>query len=359
LLREVAIDIPRAGAAAEGVAAAVTAPAALRPPFDPVPFVPGRGLGNGHVMTVFAWAKARAFPALPPAEDRLFRVAPDSQVLARCYWQPSRAGRPTLLALHGLEGSSDVRYMRGLAEKAFQRGWNAVLLNQRNCGGTEHLSPTLYHSGLTDDPRAVIRALITDDRIGPIGIVGYSLGGNLTMKLAGELAATPDLPVRAVVAVCPTIDLDRCVRAIERRANVAYQWNFVRNLRARMRRKAAVWPGVFDLEPLGRSWTIRRFDEVYTAPHHGFAGATDYYTRASAMRVVDAVRIPTLIVSAADDPFVPPDQFFHPAVTGNPSIVCRIEPHGGHCGFIAAASPADQYWAEQTTVAFLAEAFQA
>jgi predicted alpha/beta-fold hydrolase len=286
-------------------------------------------------------------------------VTADTAVEADCYWQPDRVVRPLLLALHGLESSSEAHYMRGLADQALARGWSAVLLNQRNCGGTEHLTPGLYHSGLTSDPAAVIRELAEVDGVEQIGVVGYSLGGNLAVRLAGELGEGRDQPVRAAAAVSPTIDLDRCVRAIERRANVAYQWNFVRNLRARMRRKAAVWPGVFDLEPLGRIWTIRRFDEVYTAPHHGFAGATDYYTRASAMRVVDAVRIPTHIVSAADAPVVPPDQFFHPAVTGNPSIVCRIEPHGGHCGFIAAASPADQYWAEQTTVAFLAEAFQA
>jgi predicted alpha/beta-fold hydrolase len=356
-MREVTIDIPRAGAAAEGVAAAVTAPAALRPPFDPVPFVPGRGLGNGHVMTVFAWAKARAFPALPPAEDRLFRVAPDSQVLARCYWQPSRAGRPTLLALHGLEGSSDVRYMRGLAEKAFQRGWNAVLLNQRNCGGTEHLSPTLYHSGLTDDPRAVIRALITDDRIGPIGIVGYSLGGNLTMKLAGELAETPDLPVRAVVAVCPTIDLDRCVRAIERPINRPYQLHFVRNLRARMRRKARIWPNAFDLARLGRIWTIRAFDDAYTAPSHGFGDAANYYFRASAMRVIDRVAVPALILAAKDDPFVPASQFVEPAVRGNPHIQVAQTSCGGHCAFVSLTQPGeDAFWAETTAMEFLARA---
>ena len=142
-----------------------------------------------------------------------------------------------LLALHGLESSSDAHYMRGLASQALRRGWNAVLLNQRNCGGTEQLTPGLYHSGLTADPVAVMRELVDTDGVRDIGIVGYSLGGNLAIKLAGELGASGSLPVRAVVAVSPTIDLDVCVRAIERRANVAYQWNFVRNLRARMRRK--------------------------------------------------------------------------------------------------------------------------
>jgi predicted alpha/beta-fold hydrolase len=326
------------------------------PPRAPAPaFVPRRWLGNGHAMTVFAWARKRQYPALPAPVDRLFRVDATSQVLARCYWQPEPANRPTLLALHGLEGSHQGHYMPGLAEKAWRRGWNAVLLNQRNCGGTERLSPRLYHSGLTEDPRAVITELTERDGLSRIGIVGYSLGGNLTMKLAGELGATGELPVRAVAAVSPTLDLERCVRAIERKVNVAYHFNFMRQLRARLRRMAEVWPGQFDVEPLERIWTIRRFDDVYTAPHHGFGNAERYYYQASAMRVIDRVRIPALIITSADDPVVPGDQFREPAVTGNPAITVRLERHGGHCGFVAGTpSGDDAYWAETTAIEFLA-----
>jgi hypothetical protein len=325
------------------------------PTFSPPPFVPARWLRNGHAMTVYAWARTRSFPALPPPERRLFQVTPDSQVLAQCYWQAARSARPVLLALHGLEGSHEAHYMRGLADKAWRRGWSAVLLNQRNCGGTEHLTPGLYHSGLTDDPRAVLGELVEVDGISRVGVVGYSLGGNLTVKLAGELAAHPGLPVRACVAVSPTVDLDRCVRAIERRANVAYHFNFVRNLRARMRRKDAVWPQVFDVAGLKRIWTIRAFDEAYTAPHHGFGGASDYYHRASALRVASHIAVPTLILAAADDPFVPIAQFDDPALRQNPNVVVHVEPHGGHCGFIAAPSgTSDGYWAEETALSFLA-----
>jgi predicted alpha/beta-fold hydrolase len=310
-------------------------------------------------MTVVAWARARQFPELPPPEARLFRVADDTQVLAHCYWQRDRRTRPTLLALHGLEGSSGVHYMRGLAAQAWRRGWNAVALNQRNCGGTEHLTPGLYHSGLTADPRAVLRTLHQENGLAPFVVAGYSLGGNLAIRLAGELDEAPDLPLCAVAAVCPTIDLDRCVHALERRRNIAYQFNFVRNLRARMRRKDQAWPRAFDLAPLGSTWTIRRFDEIYTAPHHGFAGASDYYFRASALRVVDRIRIPTLILAADDDPFVPADQFRSDAIRANPWITVRVERHGGHCGFIAPANgTGDGYWAEETAVGFLAAAVQ-
>ena len=158
--------------------------------------------------------------------------------MAHCHWQPEPAAHLTLLLLHGLEGSSQAHYMAGIAQKAWDAGWNVVRLNQRNCGGTEHLSRGLYHSGLTHDPLFVIRELIAHDGIQSIAVAGYSLGGNLTLKLAGELGASvPEL--KAVCAVSPTIDLGRCVDALERRANFAYQWNFVRNLKARMRRSAS------------------------------------------------------------------------------------------------------------------------
>jgi uncharacterized protein len=322
-------------------------------------FVPARWLGSGHAMTVYTWARPRRFPHLPAPEARLVRVAPDTQVLAHCYWQAPRVGVPTLLAMHGLEGSSSAHYMRGLAAKAWRRGWNAVLLNQRNCGGTEHLTPTLYHSGLTADPKAVLRLLVRDDHIGPVGVVGYSLGGNLAMKLAAELDGAPDIPVAAVVAISPTIDLERCVRAIERPANIAYHFNFVRNLRGRMRRKARVWPDLYDLRPLGSIWTIRRFDEVYTAPSHGFEGASHYYASESALRVIDRVQIPSLIVAAEDDPFVPPSQFHEHAVRRNRHVAVCLERHGGHCGFATAGDEDERYWAESTAVRFLATVMRA
>jgi uncharacterized protein len=329
---------------------------ATAPPPVAADFVPRPGLRNGHVMTVYAWARVRRFAALPAPEARLFQVTPDTQVLARCFWQPGRADRPTLVALHGLEGSSEVHYMRGLASEAWRRGWNAVLLNQRNCGGTEELTPGLYHSGLTHDPREVIRELTDRDGLRAIGIVGYSLGGNLAIKLAGELGDDPGLNIRAVAAVSPTANLERCVHAIERRANFGYQWNFLRNLKARMRRKAAAWPGAFDLTPLDRIYTIRRFDDVYTAPHHGFGDAANYYHLASAMRVVDRIRIPALILAAEDDPFVPASQFREPAVAGNLHVRAHVSRHGGHCGFVGSRGGADFYWAEDTAVAFLAAA---
>jgi len=333
-----------------------TATVTALPPttWRPGAFVPRRGLGNAHVMTVFAWAHRRTFPDLPEPESRLIQVSADTQVLAHCHWQPERQAHPTLVALHGLEGSSAVHYMRGLADKGRRLGWNVVLLNQRNCGGTEHLTPSLYHSGLTDDPRAVVRSLIESDGLTAFAIVGYSLGGNLVMKLAGELADHPDLPVLATVAICPTMDLTRCVAAIERRRNVIYEFNFVRNLKARMRRKDRAWPGAFDLSLLDRIRTIREFDDRYTAPHHGFGDAVTYYHQASALRVADRIRIPTLVLSAEDDPFVPPSQFADPAIRDNPLVHVRLSSRGGHCAFVTTRGlDGDGYWAEAEALRFL------
>jgi uncharacterized protein len=315
-------------------------------------YVPKKGLRGGHLMTIYCWGRRRTFPRLPPPATRHFDVEPGTRVLAHCHWQRDSASHPALLALHGLEGSSSAHYMRGLADKAFARGFNVVLLNQRNCGGTEQLSDGLYHSGLTADADHVIRELAAEG-IGRVVVAGYSLGGNLALKLAGEYGDAPPPSLRAVCAVSPVMELAECVRALERRQNFVYQWNFVRGLKARMRRKGVSHPGRFPIDRLTAVRTVRQFDELFTAPHFGFRGADDYYHRASAMRTIDRIRIPALVISAEDDPFVPAAPFKDPRITGNPHIRLIVTPHGGHCGFASDASATDDgYWAEQRIVEF-------
>ena len=319
--------------------------------FEPLEYRPR--FAGGHKQTLYAWARPRRFPRLPAPVERFFHVADDATVKAHCHWHDRPAEHPTFILLHGLEGSSTAHYMGGISDKAWAAGWNVVRLNQRNCGGTEHLSRGLYHSGLTHDPLFVLRELIEHDGLPSIAIAGYSLGGNLALKLAGELgdAAPPEL--KAVCAVSPTLDLAVCVDALERRSNLAYEFNFVRNLKARMRRKAAAHPGLFSLEPLRRVWTVRQFDEAYTAPHHGFRDAADYYYRASSLRVVDRVRIPTLIITAENDPFVPSHPFRDPAVTGNRWVTLVVTAEGGHCAFLEQRDAHyDGYWAEREIVRF-------
>jgi hypothetical protein len=324
-------------------------------------------------MTLYGWGNPRHFPRLPAASRRFFDVASDARVVADCHWQPRPWEHPTILALHGLNGSSDAHYMRGLAAKAFARGMNVVRLNQRNCGGTEHLSAGLFHSGLTSDAARVIHELTHVDRLPAVAVAGYSLGGNLALKLAGEYGPHPPPQLIACAAVSPIIEIEPCVAALERRGNALYDWNFVRDLKRRIRRKAQHRPGAFDLSMLGSVHSVRAFDETYTAPHFGFRNASDYYHRASAMRVVHRITVPTLIITAEDDPFVPTFPFHDPKVTSNPHIELRVCQHGGHCGFIGKDSRGsreasereasdreasdreddDGYWAEGQIVRFI------
>jgi predicted alpha/beta-fold hydrolase len=318
-------------------------------------FIPRPGLTNGHWMTLFGWGNPRYFPRLPAPTIRYFDVADDARVLAHCHWQARPWERTTLVLLHGLNGSSGAHYMRGIAAKAFARGMNVVRLNQRNCGDTEHLSAGLFHSGLTEDVHHVVHELTAVDGIGSIGVAGYSLGGNLALKLAGECGTAAPASLCAVAAVSPILEISPCVRALERRENVLYQWNFVRDLKRRMRRKARFWPGRFDLSKLAAIRTVRTFDDVYTAPYFGFADAEDYYHRASAMRVANRIRVPALVIVAEDDPFVPSAPFRDVTVAGNPCITLRMCAHGGHCGFVGVANGEDDgYWAEGQIVSFVA-----
>jgi predicted alpha/beta-fold hydrolase len=316
-------------------------------------FVPRPSLLNGHWMTLYSWGNPRYFPRLPAPARRYFEVAAGTRVVADCHWHQDPWHRPTLIALHGLNGSSDAHYMRGLAAKAFERGMNVVRLNQRNCGNTEHLAEGLFHSGLTADAAHVIHELTHVDGLKTVAVAGYSLGGNLALKLAGEYGPHPPPALAGVAAVSPIIEISDCTRALERPGNGLYQWNFVRDLKRRIRRKDRFHPGGFNLTKVSAIRTVREFDEVITAPYFGFRNAEDYYHRASAMRVVDRIGVPALIITAEDDPFVPSQPFHDPKVTGNPHIDLRISRHGGHCAFIGARSAEDDgYWAEDRIVEF-------
>ena len=307
-------------------------------------------------MTLYAWGNPRHFPRLPRPTRRYFDVDTDSRVVADCHWQLRPWDHPTLLALHGLNGSSEAHYMRGLAAKAFARGMNVVRLNQRNCGDTEHLSKSLFHSGLTSDVAHVVSELGEVDDLPAIIVAGYSLGGNLALKLAAEYGPHPPRALAGVAAVSPILEIAECVRALEAPGNWLYQWNFVKDLKRRMRRKERVCPGLFDLKALDAIRTVRQFDDTYTAPHFGFRNAEDYYYRASALRIIERISVPTLIITAEDDPFIPSHAFHDPKIAGNPRIELHLCAHGGHCGFVGPRSYEDDgYWAENQIMRFAAE----
>lgn len=314
-------------------------------------FVPHPWLKNRHAMTLFPrFFPRRGLLRTMPIEPRLFRVAEDSQVLGLCHWQPHRTTARTVVLLHGLEGCSESQYMQGLAAKAYRTGMNVVRLNQRNCSETEHLTPTLYNSGLSGDIHAVLSELADKDGLEQLWAVGWSMGGNLVLKMAGE-AGTSMPALRGVFGVCPVIDPEACVQALERRANWIYEQHFVIRLKARLRRKAALFPARYSTTPLTRISRLRQFDHLYTAPDAGFSSAEDYYDRVGARHAIPHIRVPTWIITAQDDPFVPFSIFDSAAVRRNTCITVLAPQHGGHCAFVQQRSPReDGHWVEHRIV---------
>ncbi|MFZ3215253.1 MAG: alpha/beta fold hydrolase [Candidatus Acidiferrales bacterium] len=318
--------------------------------FEPHPL-----LRNPHAMTIAANFWPRSVPRLGRGAARLFETEPGTQVLGQCHWQECPGEHPTLVVLHGLEGSCDSGYMRGTAEKAWIAGFNVVRLNQRNCGGTEKLSSTLYHSGLSGDIRAVLLELAERDGLPELFAAGFSMGGNLVLKMAGEMNGSPPAALRGVVAVAPALDLASCADALSQPRNLIYEHHFVTRLKRHMQHKASLFPDLYPLRELldfPRIRTVRRFDDVVTARYCGFADARDYYARSSASRVLSDIRTPTLIVTAKDDPFVPFAPFQNPAIEGNSWITLVAPEHGGHCAFISREDGLERFWAEARIVEF-------
>jgi uncharacterized protein len=296
-------------------------------------YSPHPWLKNPHAMTLAGSLWPRRAKRLPAAEERRFEVEPGTCLLAKCHWQPQRRECSTLVLVHGLEGSSESGYMRGLAERAFVSGFNVLRVNQRTCGGSEELTPTLYGSCLSGDYAAILRELVEGDRLPALFFAGYSMGGNLVLAMAGRLGADAPPELRGVCGVCPTIELSACVEALDRPSNRFYQRHFVRGLAARLRRKARLFPGKFSLDGLDRLRTVREFDGAVTAPHFGYRDAEDYYHQASACRVIQRIAVPTLIITAHDDPVVPFAIFNRREVRDNSNIIVAMPERGGHCAF--------------------------
>ncbi len=316
------------------------------------PFRPRRALRGGHVQTVVGNFLPRR-NHLPPPEDRLFHVEPEVQVLCHCHWQPNRSSAMTLVIVHGLEGSSESGYVIGTGSKAWCAGMNVVRMNMRNCGNTEALGPTLYNSSMSDDVGAVAKALIADEHLQKLALAGFSMGGNLVLKLLGEWGENAPREVVAGIGVSPSMDLGPSADALHDRANRIYEMKFLWGLRQRVRRKAALYPGLYDLRYLRGLRSLRDFDDQITARYCGFLDAQDYYTRASASNVLERITVPTLIVHADDDPFIRILPASREKLLHNPHIIYVETEHGGHCAFLAEANGYDGRWAERQAVAFL------
>ncbi len=315
-------------------------------------FVPRRAFRGGHAQTIVGNFLPRR-NHLPPAEDRLFHVEPQVQVLCYCHWQTNRSSAMTLVIVHGLEGSSESPCVIGTGSKAWCAGMNVVRMNMRNCGNTESLGPTLYNSSMSDDVGAVAKALIAEEQLQKLALVGFSMGGNLVLKLLGEWGDNAPPEVVAGIGVSPSIDLAPSADALHDRANRLYELKFLWGLCQRMRRKAALYPGVYDLRYLRGLRSLREFDDQITARYCNFLDAQDYYTRASASNVIGRITVPTLILHAADDPFIRVLPATREKLLHNPHITYFETEHGGHCAFLADANGYDGRWAERQTIAFL------
>jgi uncharacterized protein len=318
------------------------------------PFAPHPWLANRHVQTIVGNFLPRPAFQLPAvAETVEVDPADGSRVLCHCHWQsePVRASRLTVVLVHGLEGSSDSRYIRGIAARAFAAGMNVVRMNMRNCGGTEALTPTLYHSGRSADVGAVMRHFVGRFDLRRVALVGYSMGGNLVLKLAGEWGARE--PLVAVATVCPVIDLAPSADALHEPANRIYEWKFLRSLMQRFRRKAVLFPGIYKETAVGPVRSIREFDQKIVAPYCGFRDADDYYDRAASARVVDRISVPAFVLNARDDPFIRLSLETRAQLAANPHIRFVETGNGGHCAFLARRSADGVHWAESTVVRFL------
>ena len=261
-----------------------------------------------------------------------------------------------MLVLHGLEGTIRSHYLRGLLSLAQRRGWSADALIFRTCNGEVTHARRLYHSGETTDLDHVVRGLVRSHPGQPLALVGFSLGGNVLLKWLGEQGDEIPREVRAAAAVSVPFDLERGSRFIERGFARVYTRHFLRTLRAKARMKLARDPDLFDSSALERAHTLFEFDDVVTAPVHGFEGATDYYRRSSSLRFLTSIRRPTLLLSAYDDPFLPPDVLHEVERLARENHCLSVEFHqrGGHVGFISGRIPwAPRYYAEERVMDFL------
>jgi hypothetical protein len=311
-------------------------------------------LRGGHVQTLASYFLARKFK-LAPSEERFIEVEPGVQVLCHCHWQADRQSALTVIVVHGLEGSSHSEYMLGIADKGLRAGMNVVRVNQRNCGGTDHIAPTLYNSSLSGDLVAIAKHLVENDGITSFALAGYSMGGNLVLKAAGEWGPQGPQQFRAVVAICPALDLAASADALHEPFNRLYEKYFLHKLGRRFREKARLFPKEFDPSRLQGLKSLRDFDDKITAYYCGFNGASDYYARAAAANVVDEIAVPAMIIHAGNDPFIHIIPETRKKIVANSNILFVETEDGGHCSFLADRDGYDGHWAELAVIDFLSK----
>jgi hypothetical protein len=321
----------------------------LGPSFAPAWWLPG-----AHAQTIGGRVLRRA----PAGELRRERIdTPDGDFLDLDFTASVKNGSPLVLLLHGLEGSARRGYALNAYRELERRGVAAVGLNFRGCSGEPNRTARSYHSGETADLRHVLAFLAARFPDSPLGVIGFSLGGNVLLKFLGEEAddAGAACP-RACVAISVPYDLGACADALERtRMGRFYTRRFLVTLRQKTVARSALVAGRIDMNRALRSRTFREFDDAVTAPLHGFTSADDYYARCSSAGFVAAIRVPALLIQAEDDPFLPADAIPLPAIRANPALELRLTRRGGHVGFIEGEPWAPRFWVERESAAHLAE----
>ena len=288
-----------------------------------------------------------------PATEHRFETQPG--VAIRVVEQrPIGVSKGSFVLVHGLEGSSEGGYMQSMAWNVLRAGYAVHRVNIRGCGGTEGWCPTLYHAGLTTDLRCYIESLRGP---GPVTLVGYSLGGNVALKLAGELGESGRDLLHSVVGVSTPLDLAACVEALGKKANYLYQDRCVTRMRRRLEERRRLQPEafapIFARTDVNAIRTVYDFDDRITAPHFGFGDAPNYYKTQSSQNFLEAIRVPALLLTAQDDPLVPFAVYRHRAIRGNPLIQLCAPAHGGHVAFLARQSP--RFWADEAILDWRSE----
>ncbi len=315
------------------------------------PFRPAWWARSGIVQTV---ASVLARPQAAPALRTEIVDTPDGDFL-RLHFVDAEPGAPTVLLLHGLEGSRESPYAIEAARLCALRGVRCVVMEFRSCGGVPNRARRTYHSGETSDLDFVVQRLTGDGRVSPLFVVGFSLGGNVLLKWLGERGERVPQRVRAAAAVSPPFDLEQAARCCDSRWGGVMTRHFLRTLIPKALAKAAQHPGVIDEGAVRRCRTFAAFDDVVTAPLHGFRDARHYWSDSSCVRFLPAIRRRTLLLAAHDDPLIPAAALPTAAATASSFLVAEFLPHGGHVGFVEGGSPwRPRRWAERRVLDFFA-----
>lgn len=302
------------------------------------PYRPLRWPQNPHLTTI--WGRAVRRPALLPWREQRLET-PDDDFLDLLNLPGTNDESPSFVFFHGLEGSLKSHYVPGMLGSAHARGWDATMLFFRTCSGVINRQPRSYHSGETSDIDFVVRHVLARRPDAPVVVAGFSLGGNALLKWLGEQGENIDQRVRAAAAVSVPFDLGECADQIERSLGGFYARRFVRTLKQKALAKLQRYPEIANARAVAQAKSIRDFDEAYTSRVHGFEGASDYYSRCSSIHFLDRIAIPTLLLSAHDDPFMPPAMLSRVAsvASANPLLSQEFVPVGGHGGFLEGPSP--------------------